>query len=277
MPRVHPPYGSRRDVSGRRSTLYDTTCWSGLGPWHRRGGVVGGGVIGLARLRRRASDRMRPSRDYTSSIRFHLIRKIPPVREDSTRSEGVVSFRSGVSPHRQQASSRNSPTRPLCQRGPPRFVATPAVNTVPDAQQGLAGQPCASEGACTRGNGGGFAPLEASCRRVAGVSRLYWCNSPRLVAPSTWGELNRAPLTQRNSPRLVAVRSRFGVVRSRFGAAWRPKCRPPRRKTPTMGCRGRGGLRCGHNDAWRGVLVARSPLRCEREPAIACANRLYRT
>ena len=178
MPRVHPPYGSRRDVSGRRSTLYDTTCWSGLGPWHRRGGVVGDGVIGLARSRRRASDRMRPSRDYTSSIRFHLIRKVPPVREDSTRSEGVDSFRSGVSPHRQQASSRNSPTRPLRQRGPPRFVATPAVNTVPDAQQGLAGQPCASEGACTRGNGGGFAPLEASCRRVAGVSRLYWCNSP---------------------------------------------------------------------------------------------------
>ena len=33
-------------------------------------------------------------------------------------------------------------------------------------------------------NGGGFAPLEASCRRVAGVSWLYWCNSPRLVAVS---------------------------------------------------------------------------------------------
>ena len=241
MPRVHPPYGSRRDVSGRRSTLYNTTCRSGLGPWHRRGGVVGGGVIGLARSRRRASDRMRPSRDYTSSIRFHLIRKIPPVREDSTRSEGVDSFRSGVSPHRQQASSRNSPTRPLCQRGPPRFVATPAVNTVPDAQQGLAGQPCASEGACTRGNGGGFAPLEASCRRVAGVSRLYWCNSPRLVA-----------------------------VRSRFGAVWRPHRRSPRRQTPTMGCRGRGGLHCGHNDAWPRVELA-------REPAIASANQLSRT
>ena len=32
------------------------------------------------------------------------------------------------------------------------------------------------------GNGGGFAALEASPRRVAGVSRLYWCNSPRLQA-----------------------------------------------------------------------------------------------
>ena len=29
-----------------------------------------------------------------------------------------------------------------------------------------------------RGDGGGFAALEAFCRRVAGVSRLYWCNSP---------------------------------------------------------------------------------------------------
>ena len=45
-----------------------------------------------------------------------------------------------------------------------------------------------------RGNSGGFAPLETSCRRVAGVSRLYWCNSPRLLAPSTWGGLDRAPL-----------------------------------------------------------------------------------
>ena len=52
-------------------------------------------------------------------------------------------------------------------------------------------------------NGGGFAPLEASCRRVAGVSWLYWCNSPRLVAPSTWAKLNRVPLTAQ-FPRLVA-------------------------------------------------------------------------
>ena len=51
---------------------------------------------------------------------------------------------------------------------------------------------------------GGFAPLEASPRRVAGVSWLYWCNSPRLVAPSTWAELDRAPLTAQ-FPRLVAV------------------------------------------------------------------------
>ena len=29
---------------------------------------------------------------------------------------------------------------------------------------------------------GGFAALEASPRRVAGVLRLYWCNSPHATA-----------------------------------------------------------------------------------------------
>ena len=75
------------------------------------------------------------------------------------------------------------------------------------------------------------------------MSRLYWCNSPRLVAPSTWCELDRGPLMVQFL-RLLAVRPRFGV-------AWRLKCRPPRRNTLTMGCRGRGGLRCGHNGACR--------------------------
>ena len=54
-------------------------------------------------------------------------------------------------------------------------------------------------GAC-RADDGGFAALEASCRRVAGVSRLYCCNSPRLAAPSTWGELDRVPLTAQVPP-----------------------------------------------------------------------------
>ena len=88
-----------------------------------------------------------------------------------------------------------------------------------------------------RGNGGGFAPLEASCRRVVGVSRLYCCNSPRLLA-----------------------------VRSRFEVAWRPKCRPPRRQTPTMGCRGRGGLRSGHNGARPRMEIAREPLNMRVNP-----------
>ena len=147
----------------------------------------------------------------------------------------------------------------------------PADTASTDAQPGLAwpGQRRTVREHDTRGNGGGFAPLEAFCRRVAGVSRLYWCNSPRLVAPSTWGELDRGPLMAR-IPRLPVVRPRFGVV-------WRPKCRPPRRQTSTTGCRWRGVLRLGGSDAWPGVSLASEPLRCEREPAIACANRLYRT
>ena len=88
-----------------------------------------------------------------------------------------------------------------------------------------------------RGNGGRFAPLEASCRRVVGVSRLYCCNSPRLLA-----------------------------VRSRLEVAWRPKCRPPRRKAPTMGCRGRGGLRSGHNGARPRASLAREPLNMRVNP-----------
>ena len=97
-----------------------------------------------------------------------------------------------------------------------------------------------------RGNGGGFAPLEASCRRVVGVSRLYCCNSPRLLA-----------------------------VRSRFEVAWRPKCRPPRRKAPTMGCRGRGGLRSGHNGAWPRVELAREPLNMRVNPLIRTSTSRY--
>ena len=126
----------------------------------------------------------------------------------------------------------------------------PADTASTDAQPGLAwpGQRRTVREHDTRGNGGGFAPLEAFCRRVAGVSRLYWCNSPRLVA----------------------VRSRFGAVRSRFRAAWCPKCRPPLRKTPIIGCRGRSGLRFGQNCLGHGVLFA-------REPAIASANQLSRT
>ena len=114
-------------------------------------------------------------------------------------------------------------------------------------------------GVC-RADDGGFAPLEASCRRVAGVSRLYWCNSPRLVAPSTWAKLNRAPLTAQ-FPHLVAVRAWLWLV-------WRPKCRPPRRKMLKIRCCGRGGLRCGHNGAWPRVLLAREPPNMHSNPSM---------
>jgi len=89
--------------------------------------------------------------------------------------------------------------------------------------------PSGSSGLCHT-FGGGFAPLEASLRRVAGVSRLYWCNSPRLLA-----------------------------VRPRFGVVWCAKCRPPRWKTLKMGCYGRSGLRFGQNCVGHGVLFAHKP------------------
>ena len=146
---------------------------------------------------------------------------------------------------------RPSSTVRLLRRNSPRLVAV-SLESRPRP-----GSPVLSDPSGERRifGDGGFAALGALLRRVVGVSRLYWCNSPRLLAVRS---------------RFRAVRSRFRAVRSRLGAAWRPKCRPPRRKTPTMGCRGRGGLRCGHNGAWPGVSLA-------REPAIAFANRLFRT
>ena len=76
----------------------------------------------------------------------------------------------------------------------PAFIGAPSGSPAPVREY------CISEGAWRQGNGGGFAALEASCLRVAGVSRLYWCNSPRLLAPSTWAKLNRAPLTAQVPP-----------------------------------------------------------------------------
>ena len=52
---------------------------------------------------------------------LHLIGSIQPVREDSTRSEGVESSRSGVTPHRSQASSRSRPSHATA----PFLSATP--------------------------------------------------------------------------------------------------------------------------------------------------------
>ena len=103
------------------------------------------------------------------------------------------------------------------------------------------------------------------------LGRARPCASHGAIPPVWWrprrGPSSTVHLSQRKSPRLVAVmsrfralRSRFRVVRSRFEVAWRPKCRPPRRKTPTMGRRGRGGLRSGHNGAWPRVELAREPL-----------------
>ncbi len=70
--------------------------------------------------------------------------------------------------------------------------------------------------------------------------------------------------------RFRAVKSRFEALRLRFRAVRCPNRRPPRRKTLKTGCRGRGGLRFGHNGAWPHVQLA-------REPAHASANPRYRT
>ena len=51
-----------------------------------------------------------PQTGCAPSGTFHLIGSFQPVREDSTRSEGVESSRSGVTPHPSQASSRSRPT-----------------------------------------------------------------------------------------------------------------------------------------------------------------------
>ena len=53
--------------------------------------------------------------------------------------------------------------------------------------------PPAPSGALHAGGGGGFAALGAGCRRVAGVSRLSCCNSPRLVATRPRFEAVRSP------------------------------------------------------------------------------------
>ena len=63
---------------------------------------------------------------------------------------------------------------PLRQQGPPRLVATPAISSIPDAQQGLAEQRRTTRGTWRRGGSvapgarvGGFAALGALLRRVA--------------------------------------------------------------------------------------------------------------
>ena len=94
------------------------------------------------------------------------------------------------------------------------------------------------------GVGGGFALHEALWLRVAGVSEPHVVQFPRLVAVR---------------PRLTAVSC--------------PKCRPPRQKPAKTGCRGRGGLRFGHQCVSRGVLFAREPLNMRVSPLFRASTR----
>ena len=91
----------------------------------------------------------------------------------------------------------------------PAFIGAPSGSPAPVREY------CISEGAWRQGNGGGFAALEASCRRVAGVSRLYWCNSPRLVAPSP-ESMGLAP----NARTTSETNSGSRLMRSRWSAMW---------------------------------------------------------
>ena len=71
-----------------------------------------------------------------------------------------------------------------------------------------------------------------------------------------------------NSPRLMALRARLWLV-------WCPQCRPPRQTPVNTGCCRRGGPRCGHNSACRGVLLAREPLNMRVNPLIRTSTRQH--
>ena len=201
-------YGDRAPCGAPAGSL-DTTFWSRLGLWHRRGRMPA-----LGRPRRSASDwinpieRIAPHRGIqpvwghsTREARFNLIESIAPDQN------GLNDHRWGVSPDRQQASSRTWPPVSLprfCRRllsgvylrpPYPRLCSRPRRRHFSGVYRRPPGSAAPVRVHDARGNGGGIAALGALLRRVAGVSHLYWCNSPRLVVPSTWGELDRVPLT----------------------------------------------------------------------------------
>ena len=115
--------------------------------------------------------------------------------------------------------------------GRPRRSSTDRMNTIgriaPDREYNA------------RGNDGGFAPLEALLRRVAGVSRLYWCNSPPFGGGEAAVRGGEAPKVQNTS----ATNADNGALRARWPALWTQRClagRPPTRRAcggihaPTM-------------------------------------------
>jgi len=125
----------------------------------------------------------------------------------------------------------------------------PADTASTDAQPGLAwpGQRRTVREHDTRGNGGGFAPLEAFCRRVAGVSRLYWCNSPPFGGGEVAVRGGVAPASQITT----ATNADNGVSWTRRSALW------TQRRLAARGARTRTRY-------------------CERQPAISHVNPLFR-
>ena len=210
--------------------------------------------------------------------------KIPPDQK------GAESSRPGVSPHRQQASVRSSarPCRNTCGI-PTTHTFCPVTNTfrpIAPLPSNLArNSPVAPSNI-------EFASLELQrFRMVSKNYRLKLCakfvwvrlaialrrrgQAPSqglavltgLVGPSGGApHLWRGFCTIRSLPsacrrRVAPLMVQFPrvVVWSRFEVVSRPTCRPPRRKTPTMGSRGRGRLRWQHNDAWPRASLAHSP------------------
>lgn len=117
-PQDAPARGSHSEAATPQHTGYRTQrIGRGSAPDN-----VANRVVGLASSRRYTSDRI------------DSIAKIPPDREHSTRSEGVDSSRSRVTPHRPQAPSRRlqpvtSPV--IADDAPPAFIGAPPGNPAP--------------------------------------------------------------------------------------------------------------------------------------------------
>ena len=181
-------------TTGSRTIRFDRGSAQGIGE---------GGVVGLARSRRCASDRMRPSGG------FHLIGRIQPVREDSTRSEGVESSRSGVTPHRPQAPSRSRPpmTPRRCWRCPTGVYRHPA------------GQLCTSLGALHQLGSITLAP--------------NWCNTPLSGVTPLSNKAHRRAVTRHSIEETLGPSARPHIERRRC-ASTPARHRGARTLTPEM-------------------------------------------
>ena len=124
------------------------------------------------------------------------LRQDVPHREDSTRSEGVESSRSGVTPHRQQASSRSWPpaSSPIIADD-----ASPTFNCARPGSHAPARGIAPVREPDTRGNGGGFAPCEPLWRCVVGVSEPWMAQIPPLGRGEVSVQVGEAPRSQTTS------------------------------------------------------------------------------
>ena len=148
-----------------------------------------------------------PQTGCAPARRIHLIGSIQAVREDSTRSEGVESYRSGVTPHQTQASSRSWP-----------LVTSPVI--AGDALPAFLGAQPGSHALVreydTRGNGGGFAALGASLRRVAPIVAQF--------PPFGGGDVTVRGGKALKSQTTSVKNTGNEVLRLRWSAFWAQRC-----------------------------------------------------